>query len=328
MTVNHHRRHLIRLAAASAFSVAGLPARAGTGQVYFGFQSGPLVNGLADILLPRLAGQYRQPFDTKLTHLPGNGSARAFEALKNGPDDGSSMILAPSEMLTVLPLVRPSAGFEPMTDLAPIAPLIEFAFAFCVGPAVPADVKTLDDYKRWVSDTPNRATYGVPALGTGPHFFTVLMARSIGVPLRAVPYQGNAPLVKDLIGAGQPAGMVQIGIANEAFKSGALRPLFVVPAKRWPGLPDVPTLREATGITLAASSTYGFFARASTPAAKVKELNEAICAVLRGPEMAAFTASTSTTPLNASPAEFAAELAAARRSWAQAIAKEGFTLDS
>jgi tripartite-type tricarboxylate transporter receptor subunit TctC len=125
--------------------------------------------------------------------------------------------------------------------------------------------------------------------------------------------------------------MVQIGMANDAIAAGTLRPLFVIPNQRWPGMPEVPTLREVTGISLsnsASSSTYALFVRASTPPAKVSELNEAIGTIMRSPEITAYAASTSTIARVASPAEFAAEMAEARRTWTKLVAQESFTIDS
>jgi tripartite-type tricarboxylate transporter receptor subunit TctC len=328
MTLHIRRRSLLQLTAAGALALGGARARAATGRVYFGFQAGTLSNAIAEMVLKPLAQDFQLPFDTKLTIVPGNSSARAFEAIRNGPSDGTNMALIPSSIVFFSPLMNPTAGSDPLTDLTPVAPVFQFAFMFCVGPAVPATVKTLKDYAAWATETPTKATYCLPGLGSQPHAIAAMMARSIGVLLRPVGYQGNAPVVKEVVGGGQPAGMIQIGTANEAVQSGELRPLFVASPRRWPGLPDVPTLNELTGLSLSSPDSYGFFVHASTPAAKVASLNEAISSVVRRPEMAAFAATISTVPNPASAAEYAAELAANRRYWTQLLKQESFKLEN
>jgi len=328
MTSPIRRRNLLQFAAASALVLAGPGARAAGGRVYFGFQAGTLSNAIAEMVLKPLARDYPLQFDTKLTFVPGNSSARAFDAIRNGPADGTNMVLVPSSIVFFSPLMNPTAASDPLTDLAPVAPVFQFAFMFCVGPAVPAAVRTLKDYAAWLGETPTKATYCVPALGSQPHAVATMMSRSIGVTLRAVAYQGNAPVVKEVVGGGQPAGMIQIGTANEAVRSGELRPLFVAAARRWPGLPDVPTLNELTGLSLSSPDSYGFFVHASTPAEKVATLNDAISSLVRRPEMAALAATLSTVPNPASAADYAAELAADRKYWARLLKQESFKLET
>jgi hypothetical protein len=75
---------------------------------------------------------------------------------------------------------------------------VNFQLAFTVGPATTAT--TLAEYVAWVKGDPRRASFGVPAAGSLPHFFGLLFGRAIGVDLVHVPYKGGAPLLNDIIG--------------------------------------------------------------------------------------------------------------------------------
>ena len=87
--------------------------------------------------------------------------------------------------------------------------------------------------------------YGTPGLGSTAHVSTELFKSMTGVDMTHVPYKGSAPALTDLI-----AGRVQLMIDNlpaaQPFaESGPIRPLAVSTAKRWPLLPDLPTIAEA-----------------------------------------------------------------------------------
>ena len=65
-----------------------------------------------------------------------------------------------------------------------------------------------------------------------------------GVDMVHVPYRGSAPALTDLIG-GQVQIMFDTTPASIGYiRAGKLRPLAVTTAKRWDGLPDVPTVGD------------------------------------------------------------------------------------
>jgi len=327
MNSNPYRRLLLRTAACAGLGLQGLPARASTGKVFYGFPKGGLATPLADTVLPRLAGSYTPTLDVNMTYLPGNTTARAFEAVHKGPADGSQVLMAPSSALTLMPHLRTLPNVDPVKAFTPVIPLVELTFVFCIGPAVPAAVNSLEAYLRWVSDTPAKGTYGVPGLGTVAHLVGMVLARTKNAAINAVAYQGMVPLMKDLSSGAQPAGVVFLSSAVEGMKSAALRPLFSTADQRLPDMPQMPLLRELLATDMVFYESMGFYLPAATPEAKVNELNAAAQDVLRSREMAEFNRATWTRSVPVSAPQFAAAIAEERKRWLGVTKIERFTLE-
>jgi tripartite-type tricarboxylate transporter receptor subunit TctC len=66
-----------------------------------------------------------------------------------------------------------------------------------------------------------------------------------------------------------------------------LRALAVTADKRWPELPDVPTMREAGFPDFPSDIVYGLLAPAGTPDAIVDKLNSSVNKALQSPELRA-----------------------------------------
>ena len=121
---------------------------------------------------------------------------------------------------------------------------------------------------------PGEMTYASNGSGSMVHLGVELIAYSAQVKLIHVPYKGFAPALPDVI-----TGRTQLMMADWApiagqLKSGVLRPLAVTSAKRWPSLPDVPTVAEQGFPGYEMEIWFGLYAPARTPAAVVTRIND------------------------------------------------------
>jgi len=87
------------------------------------------------------------------------------------------------------------------------------------------------------------------------------------------PYKGSAPALTDLMGAAVAMMFGTIPSALAHVKSGKLRALGVTGAKRWPVLPDVPTIAEAGLPGFEVVSWYGLVGPARLPQELARRLN-------------------------------------------------------
>jgi tripartite-type tricarboxylate transporter receptor subunit TctC len=94
----------------------------------------------------------------------------AIDVVKNGPADGSSLLLTPYSMMAVYPHIYKSLSYDPFKDFAPVCMASSMAHGLAVGPMVPATVKTVKDFVAWCKANPKDANYGSPAAGSTPHF--------------------------------------------------------------------------------------------------------------------------------------------------------------
>ncbi len=126
--------------------------------------------------------------------------------------------------------------------------------------------------------------YATPGLGTTAHVATELFKSMTGLKLTHVPYKGSAPALTDLI-----AGRVHLTIdnlpASQPFaESGKIRPLAVSTSKRWPLLPNLPTIAEAGVPGYDAASWFTIGAPAKTSKEIREKLNASVEKFIKSPE--------------------------------------------
>jgi hypothetical protein len=92
---------------------------------------------------------------------------------------------------------------------------------------------------------PNRIDYASSGNGSAQHLVGALFITMANAPMNHVPYKGSSQAMNDVLG-----GQVKVtfaGVPNVLpnLHTGKLRALAVSTKKRYPELPDVPTLEEA-----------------------------------------------------------------------------------
>lgn len=252
---------------------------------------------------------------------PGAGGRLAAQQVKNAkPGDNVLMIGNPAVMV-VAPLVFKDAGYDPQRDFVPVANVNDYEFAIAVGPAVP--VRELSHLLAWLRANPLQANLGVPATGSLPHFFALMLGEKAGVKVQVIGYRGSGPLTADLLGGQVPVAVDTFETLLPQHAGGKLRILAVSGAKRSPYAPDIPTFKES-GIDLVATGWNAFFAPASMPAAKVARYAAAIHEVMQDPDTRQRFAEQKMTPVVATQAQTRAMLAAYRAQWAPVVKKSGY----
>jgi tripartite-type tricarboxylate transporter receptor subunit TctC len=258
----------------------------------------------------------------------GAGGQLAITALKSMPADGSAIVLTPAAMLTVYPHTYRRLPYDPRSDLAPLSMAVSFDVVFAVGPGVPASVRSLEDYFRWVRQNPTLATYGSPAAGSPLHFTPIALGRAAGVELTHVAYRGSVAAIPDLLAGRLPALCTPVGEVLAHLGEDKVRVLATSGATRSRFLPNVPTLAEQGFAELSFSEWFGFFAPAGTPEPTVARLNAALRQALSAPGFADALVPMGLEPRPGPPAELAASVSDGLRRWGPIVRAIGFTADS
>jgi tripartite-type tricarboxylate transporter receptor subunit TctC len=170
-------------------------------------------------------------------------------------------------------------------------------------------------------------TYASSGNGTSIHLSGAMFEQMAGVQLRHVPYRGSAPAVADLIG-GQTAMMFDnLPSALPHIRSGALRAIAVTSARRSPVLPEVPTIAESGVPGFDASSWFGLWAPAATPAPVLARLVAESRAGLEDPEAQRVMAEQGAEPGRMSPEQFTTFIRQEADKWAQVVRRASVSLE-
>ena len=162
---------------------------------------------------------------------------------------------------------------------------------------------------------------------TGTHLAGEMLNAMAGLDMVHVPYKGSAPAVTDLLGNQIAIMFDNMPSAIQHVRSGKLRALAVTTAKRSPELPNVPTIAEAGVPGYEATSWFGLFAPAGTPAAVVTRLNTAIVKILASADVKKKITEQGGEVYSEKPEQFAAFIQKEAVKWGKVVRDSGASLD-
>jgi len=253
----------------------------------------------------------------------GAGGRIALKQVANAAPDGYTLLMGGTNNNAVTPAVYKDLDFDAVKDFAPVATVAIDLLGVVVHPSVP--VKTLAELASYAKANPGKLTSG-GGVGIAPHFLLELIRVKSGANIVFVPYKGAAPALTDAI-----AGQIQMhstakSVILPQIQAGKLRGLAVQGDKRWPELPNVPTLTEAGFDGFPPAVWYGFLAPAKTPPAVIARLNAAINQQVKTPEVQAAFAKLGIETRSLTPQEFGEMLVKERERWAELAQQTGIKL--
>ena len=316
------RRPLLRSAlAAAALALSGLslaqtPA---TVRVMVGFPPGGGTDAIARLLSDKLKDELGT--NVIVENKAGAGGQIAAQALKAAPADGSVLFLSHDHSISILPQVVKNPGFNPAQDFTPVAGFATFVNGLALSGGTPA--KSFNDYIAWVK-TKGKDTVGVPAPASVPEFLVKVIGEKYKLDLQAAPYRGSAPMMADMLGNQIAAGTGSVPDFIEHHKSGKLRMVAVLGARRQALLPDVPTFAELGLAGFEDLPYYGIWAPHGTSKAVVDRYADAVAKVVALPDVKERLTALGLTVGYMTPQQLDTREKAYTATWARIIKASGF----
>ncbi|MDM0055851.1 tripartite tricarboxylate transporter substrate-binding protein [Variovorax fucosicus] len=251
----------------------------------------------------------------------GAGGRLAAQQVHKDTSGQNLVLLANPATMLVAPLVFKDAGYDPDKDYVALSQVTSYDFGIAVGPAVP--VREFGHLRAWMQTNQDKIAAGVPATGSLPHFFALMLGDKMKLSMPVVGYKGSAPLMNDLMGGHVPIAFDSLDALEPLAKGGKVRILAVSGVRRAASLPDVPTFKEA-GLDLSASGWNVVYAAQSMPAARQRAIATAVQQAMADPALQARFRSAEMVPVSSSSAQTVAMLAAYKAQWAPVVKKSGF----
>ena len=253
----------------------------------------------------------------------GAGGAIAIEAAAKAPADGYTLLVYAGNVWTI-PLLRKNVRYE-VKDLAPVTWAARSPGTLVVHPSLP--VRNVRDLIALAKARPGQLSYGSGGVGASTHLAAELFKSMAKVDILWVPYKGNGPAMNDLI-----AGQVQLmfgtaGVVAPHISSGRVRALAVTSAEPSPLAPGLPTIASSGLPGYESISIYGVYVPAATPATIIQQLNAAIVAVLKMPEVRERFLNAGIEAVGSTPEEFASVMKADEARLRRVISEAGIRAD-
>jgi tripartite-type tricarboxylate transporter receptor subunit TctC len=250
-----------------------------------------------------------------------NGTIGAAAAAK-APADGHTIIVVPSGF-AVNPSIYKNLPFDALKDFAPVTQLAASPLVLVVHPSFPP--KSVKELMAFLKARPGQINYGSSGNGSPPHLATELFKLLTGTSMTHIPYKGAGPAAVDVIAGQIPIYFMNALQAVPHMRSGRLRALGVTSDKRFPGLPNVPTIAEAGVPGYAMTNWYGMLVPANTPQNAIARLHAEVARILNLPDLKDRLSSEGAEVIASTPGEFAAFLRHEMAKAAKIVKASGMT---
>lgn len=213
---------------------------------------------------------------------PGAGSQVMLTDFKNNakPDGYTMALINIPQIQTIVFDPTRKAAFA-ITDFQPVANHVQDPGAILVRAESP--FRTLEDLLSEAKAKPGRVKASTTGIGSDDHLAVLDVQRKANVRFNIVHLQDTPTALKNALGGHIDVDFDNVGGFLPTAKSGQARILAVMDDRRFPDLPDVPTMREK-GIDVVSSSTRGYVFPAGTPMEIVKYMSEAIRKAMDDPD--------------------------------------------
>jgi tripartite-type tricarboxylate transporter receptor subunit TctC len=256
---------------------------------------------LARTLGERLHAAWGQP--VIIDNRPGAGGNVGAAYAARTPPDGYTLMVGTDAMMTSNVYLYKNMPFDPVKDFAPIANAGTNIIGLAVNSQLP--VNSVAELIAYAKAHPGKLHYGSPGIASPHHLSGELLRQKTGIEIVHVPYRGGGPAANDLLGGHINMAFLSLSSAVPHLPTGKLKILALVEKRRYPAMPDIPTVGETVpGFEM--SSWLGLFAPAGTPEPLIARLNEGIIRILTADAVKEKLAGLGLAVAPSTPAELAA----------------------
>jgi tripartite-type tricarboxylate transporter receptor subunit TctC len=198
--------------------------------------------GPPDLIIRMLAPKMSMGQPLVIENRAGAGGilGTAFVA-KTAPDGYTWLFTTASHVNT--PPFNDNVPFDPVRDFTHVTLAAQNYGQALIVPAI-SPFPSVQDLIAFARRNPGKLNYGSAGIGTASHIPAELMKSMAGVDIVGVQYRGVAEVMSDVMSGRMDMFFVGTQIAAQQAKAGKVRVLALTGAKRWKGLPDVPTMQE------------------------------------------------------------------------------------
>ena len=287
------------------------------------FATGGGVDISSRILAQRMREQ--SGYTIVVDNRPGANGNVGAEIVAKAPPDGYTLLMSAVTLQIINSALYAKLPYDLVRDFAPIT-LTTFAPLFlAVHPSLP--VKNVKEFIALAKSRPGKLNYGTSGTGSSLHLAGVMFDKATGIKTLHVPYKGGGPAMVDLVAGHIEFSWPLLAIVQNFVDAGRVRLIGVAALKRYPDLPNVPTIAEQGVSGFEAETVYGAMAPSGTPRAILEKLNADIVKALSAPDIRKKMQEQGMVPQPTTQEEFALYLQKNIAKYTKVVKESGIQVD-
>ena len=253
------------------------------------------------MLLPYYSASLGQPL--VLDNRIGAGGVVGSATVAKAAPDGYTWLFTTASHTNTPPFSQ-NMPFDPVRDFSHVSLVAQnFGQALVVPANSPA--KSVQELIALARQRPGKMNYASAGIGTASHIPAEVMKSMAGVDIVGVQYKGVPEGVTDTIAGRMDLMFVGTQIALPMMQSGRLRVLALTGAKRWKGMPDIPTMQESGFKGYDLINWFGLWLPAGASPAMLARIHAETVKALAAPEVLKQFDAQGLEAVGSTPADFA-----------------------
>jgi tripartite-type tricarboxylate transporter receptor subunit TctC len=284
-------------------------------RIVVSFPPGGSSDAMARIVQPgleRLLGQ-----SLVVENRAGAGGMLAIDVVAKAAPDGYVIGLGGAGALGTNLALQEKMPYDPRKDVAPVSGLAGSPFVLAAAPSFQGT--SLRDVIAQAKTLGEKLSIGHGGNGTLMHLTAEMFNQMAGTKVQLVPYRGIAPVVTDLVGNHVALGIIDPPSGMAQIEAGQIKTIAISSAKRFPRMPQIPTLAESGLPGFESNGWFGIVAPAGTPPDVIATLNTALVKVLNDPDVVERIRALGAEPMPMTPAEYGAFIRTEIDKWSKVV---------
>ena len=284
--------------------------------------AGSSIDVLGRAIADKLKDRLGQP--VVVENKPAAGGTVATAEVAHSPPDGYTMVLAFNGPLSFAPFLQ-KLPYDVAKDLAPVIITSSQPNVLAINATLP--VHSIAELVAYAKANPGKLNYASVGNGSSSHLNMELFKSVAGFDAVHIPFNGSPPAVKSTVQNETQMIFAVMQPLQAQIEAGTLRALAVTTSKRFPLLPDLPTIAESGYPGFEALAWNGVLVAANTPKPIIARLNTEMNAILKAPDMQQKMQGFGFDLIGGTPDDFGALISGEAAKWAPVIKKVGLKVD-